>query len=527
MVIKFLIFFLFNNVIFSDKIKNNKYNIIPYDWSNQFGEVLKDGHVIWNNDWNSGNIFFDGTFANFPSTYGPKIENDFLNDTIKILGKDTVFSYFDYNQGDYLLDELAIGSRYVKKERMIEFSAFKRSFVGKNSQYLNSSSTPLQQSYVFNYQSDNKNDLLLFSLGYFDTNTGLPDSTGSSYLNSKIISSNLCWKNSFKKSSISLGRNDFLQRYRSDHSLSLTSRSRYLSRARYYVSYENSLVNNLGFSMYLEQNIRTVVNTSPKLIKWKNYSINISGNDFFIILGNKLIHEDNNPYYNLIYSKESKRTKLIFKLISDVNPLHSSFIDNISILKDKSYSFEANSKIWVMNIRMLVSKGKSSFNYSGINNTSNNIYSLSSTTFKLFPGYNAKIRYIKNLGEGYSSSGPESEIGLILNGQTKLFKNNLKVYTQIEVLKINGYNSNFSLNPVELIPMRNIDNQPLTNNWGINISIISKIKNFNIKYKIHNIPQLFLSPNTIDGQIFSSIVTPYFPDRGKLISFAVEWHFSD
>ena len=41
MVIKILIFFLFNNVIFSDGINNNKYKIIPYDWSNQFGEVLK------------------------------------------------------------------------------------------------------------------------------------------------------------------------------------------------------------------------------------------------------------------------------------------------------------------------------------------------------------------------------------------------------------------------------------------------------------------------------------------------------
>ena len=527
MVIKFLFFFLFNNVIFSDRINNNKYKIIPYDWSNQFGEVLKKGQYIWNNDWSSDNIFFDGTFTGYPSTYGPKIEFGFLNDTIKILGKDTASSYFDYNQGDYLLDELIIGSKYINKGRMLEFSGYKRSFVGRNSQYLNSSSTPIQQSYIFNYQSQKKNDLILYSLGYFDTNTGLPDSTGSSSLKSKIISSNLCWKNSFKESSISLGRNDFLQRYKSNHSLSLISSRRFLSRARYYGSYETSLNRNLGISIYLEQNIRTVINILPELIKWKIYSIKIRGNDFSIILGNKLIHKNMNAHYNISYSKKYNQAKLIFNLISDVNPLHSSFIENKSVLKEKAYSVEAKTEIGILNFRMLIFKGQSFFNYQEKDNISSNTYSLVSTNLNLFKGYNAEIRYVKNIGDGFSSSGPEEEIGLILNGYTKLFKNNMKVYTQIEIIRLNNYNSSFNLNPIELIPLNNTGDILVTNNWGINISIISKIKNFNIKYNIHNIPQLFLNPKSVTGKQFSSVVSPFFPDRGKLVSFAIEWHFSD
>ena len=410
---------------------------------------------------------------------------------------------------------------------MLEFSGYKRSFVGRNSQYLNSSSTPIQQSYIFNYQSQKKNDLILYSLGYFDTNTGLPDSIESSSLKSKIISSNLSWKNSFRESSISLGRNDFLQRYKSDHSLALISSRRFLSRARYYGSYETSLIQNLGISIYLEQNIRTVINILPELIKWQMYSIKIRGNHFSIILGNKLIHKNMNAHYNISYSKKYNQTKLIFNLMSDVNPLHSSIVDNKSVLKEKAYCVEAKTRIGILNFRMLISNGKSSFNYEGQDNISSNVYSFVSTNLNLFKGYNAEIRYVKNIGDGFSSSGPENEIGLILNGYTKLFKDNMKVSTQIEILRLNGYNSNFNLNPVELIPLNDNRDISITNNWGINISIISKIKNFNIKYKIHNIPQLFLNSKGKTGQQFLSVVSPYFPDRGKLISFAIEWHFSD
>ena len=52
---------------------------IPFDWSGQFGYVNKNGAIMWNQDWQSGRLLFDGTWSVYPKMYGNEIEEGFLS----------------------------------------------------------------------------------------------------------------------------------------------------------------------------------------------------------------------------------------------------------------------------------------------------------------------------------------------------------------------------------------------------------------------------------------------------------------
>ncbi len=50
---------------------------IPYDWSGQYGAISNGGRLMWNQDWSVGVLFFDGTFANYPTRFGTSYNNNF------------------------------------------------------------------------------------------------------------------------------------------------------------------------------------------------------------------------------------------------------------------------------------------------------------------------------------------------------------------------------------------------------------------------------------------------------------------
>ena len=121
---------------------------IPFDWSGQFGYVNKNGAIMWNQDWQSGRLLFDGTWSVYPKMYGNEIEEGFVSQSADTSNFDSslVKSYFKYDQGDYSLDRFSLGTNYTGNGRQVHFHAFKRSFYGAYGQYNNQSNQPIQQS---------------------------------------------------------------------------------------------------------------------------------------------------------------------------------------------------------------------------------------------------------------------------------------------------------------------------------------------------------------------------------------------
>ena len=102
-------------MIFADSIEN-----IPFDWSGQFGCVSHNGTILWNKDWSSNQLFFDGTWAIFPRMYGPVVDKGFnqpMDDLHHKKDSSNVKSNFKYDQGDYLLDRNSIGLDYKTNSR--------------------------------------------------------------------------------------------------------------------------------------------------------------------------------------------------------------------------------------------------------------------------------------------------------------------------------------------------------------------------------------------------------------------------
>ena len=96
---------------------------IDYDWGGHLGYLTQDGILVWNKDWESNNILFDGTWSNYPRMYGSKIEEGYyseneipeFNDSLKIR------SNFMYDQGDYLLDRFSNRLGDVDKDPFIGY----------------------------------------------------------------------------------------------------------------------------------------------------------------------------------------------------------------------------------------------------------------------------------------------------------------------------------------------------------------------------------------------------------------------
>ena len=52
-------------------------HIIPYDWANQFGVIDYKNSILWNRDWRSNGLSFDGTWIIYPNMLGNEIKEGF------------------------------------------------------------------------------------------------------------------------------------------------------------------------------------------------------------------------------------------------------------------------------------------------------------------------------------------------------------------------------------------------------------------------------------------------------------------
>ena len=123
---------------------------ISYDWGNQFGYVNENGMIMWGEDWESNNLFFDGSWAIFPLMFGEKLRTSFQNSLSNEISLDSLetVSKINYQQGDYGLDKFSIKIDYAEKNRNIKLFGFKRSYFGNYNQYYANNPQPQQQSYT-------------------------------------------------------------------------------------------------------------------------------------------------------------------------------------------------------------------------------------------------------------------------------------------------------------------------------------------------------------------------------------------
>ncbi len=297
---------------------------IPFDWGEQFGYVNKDGAIMWNEDWQSNRLFFDGTWSNYPKMYGNEIEDGFLNQTpdTSMYDSSRVTSYFKYDQGDYLLDRFSLGTQYLGQGRNVHFHAFKRSYAGTYGQYGNNSNQPIQQSYTVSYESKKGNDHSGISLGHFNTYSGIADSSTRGLIDNRITIANTFWDRSFGVFKTKISIDQFLQRYLANHSLSEFTGVRYLTRSR--------ILGNLGwtgpdgttFHFGTEFNQRNTRIDSLKNVNWSKLYFKGDWADLHGMMGLVISEDEMVPEIELNYFKNFERYFVSFEYDKNVKPTH-------------------------------------------------------------------------------------------------------------------------------------------------------------------------------------------------------------
>ncbi|MEE8335605.1 MAG: hypothetical protein V3S48_04125, partial [Candidatus Neomarinimicrobiota bacterium] len=213
--------------------------ILPFDWVNQSGITIEDGNILWNRDWVSGPLLFDGTYTSFPKKFGRSVSDRFLilrtgdNRELPPL-PDSVFtaSSIDYYRGDHFYDQLGLNADFGEKDRLVTLNGFKRTYGGDHGHYLypGQGLEPIQQSYRFDYVSKSSESVNSLALGRFITHSGLPDSTVNGKIDDDILSAGLRGLRKVYDWDINYHGSIFTQRRKIIHSTRMDSSRTFLNR---------------------------------------------------------------------------------------------------------------------------------------------------------------------------------------------------------------------------------------------------------------------------------------------------------
>ena len=534
---KILKFYFISSLILADGIDN-----ITFDWSGQFGYVSQNGIIRWNKDWNSNQLFFDGTWSIFPRMFGPRIDGGFRKPINELsLAEDSVGvnSYFKYDQGDYLLDRFSFGLDYKTNNRHAYLHGFKRSYAGSFNQYDNDSFQPLQQSYIVSYQSVNENDEGGFSLGHFNTYSGFPDSLDGGLFDNRITTSNIFWESSIGNLETRIAIDYFLQRYLAMHSLSYYDSSRFLSRSQYQGNIIWRMDEGKQILIKAESNNRSIRSNSLYNFNWYELSLEYRSNIFKII--SSFITDRDILFFNngFIIDKRFRNFRIYFDYRSNHRPMHPyyamintidevpSFINETSIVSIFDIEFEKNQFLATIS----QSKDDNILWESILEEPiDNKIHRMIDFKYKtsLIPHIAIETSYKLQESKIYYSNGIGKWMGLKLESSFDLFKDYMLLDASIAFQRIDDRFNSSLINPIEMIPLHGhaVNNDMLTPVNIINANITAYVSTFTISYEWFNIREIILASSSQEDNNYFTI-HPLLPALGRQINLSIKWKFKD
>ena len=509
---------------------------VPFDWAGQFGYVNKNGAILWNEDWRSNRLLFDGTWAIYPRLFGPEIEDGFLNQSPNTSNFDSsrVTSYFKYDQGDYLLDRFSFGTNYNGNGRQVHLHAFKRSYAGPYNQYDNDSHQPLQQTYTAFYESKKGKDHAGISVGHFNTYSGLADSTTRGLIDNRITTANTFWDRSFGVFNSKISIDQFLQRYKSNHSMAAFSGVRYLTRSRIKSVLTWKQSENMNLFSTLEINTRNTKLDSQNTVRWNRLVIGGDWMGFKVKAGLAENGGETEPEFNFSYRKifHSLSGKILVK--RDAFPIHVNSFPDPS--KNLSLTTSTIGDIRWTGKKSQVSASLSTINYQRIalpEFPENEAYTTAGFTCQttLIPLLELAANYSHQLEKSFISDGIKDKLKVGTKTRVQLFDNFMNLDAS---LSLNGWLNRepaVYMHLTEMVPVRNDGSGELNeltkeDIWFINGSITAYVSTFTIKYEWFNISEMILASMGSEQDNYFEI-HPKIPRLGRQVNLSVEWHFLD
>ena len=537
------------------RLCSQQVEFIPFDWGGQFGYVNKNGAIMWNEDWQSNRLLFDGTWAIYPKMYGHEIEDAFLNQTPDTSSFDSsrVTSYFKYDQGDYLLDRFSFGSNYTGDGRQVHLHGFKRSFAGGIfNQYDNDFHQPIQQTYTASYESKKGQDHAGISFGHFNTFSGIADSTTRGLLDNRITIANTFWDRSFGVFNSKISIDQFLQRFQANHSLSEFTGVRYLTRSRIMGELGWTGPDGTTFHFGTEFNQRNTRIDSLKNVNWSKFYLKGDWSDLHGMMGLVISKDEMTPEIELNYFKNFERYFVSFEYDKNVKPTHvyeSQIKLTRKILTQKTtitgelgwksrknkISFIGSHFNFYNDMENIYTPFLSDIPPSGLIEYLHSNYGFNYQTTSI-PFLDVNFTYSNQKTDNVLSDGIADKFNLNTKTHFSLFDGFMLVDVSFS---LNGWLNrewSASMHPIEMIPVSNYSGwemwpvpdstEELDDVWFVNGSITAYVSTFTIKYEWFNISEMILASIGSDQDNFFEI-HPEMPRLGRQVNLSVEWHFMD
>ncbi len=527
---------------------------IPFDWSGQNGMSTNQGILIWNRDWYSGKLFFDGTFHSFPLQFGDRIFafsdlKEYKNETYDLFpDSNEVITSFDYRQGDYFFDQFNLNGQFKKPSQIIEWNGFKRSYGGPYSQFVQLENRnsgvldPNQQSYCFHFSGMIDSVLSTLSVGRFITDSGLYNNSETNGVHrDEITTASASSQFQWQQKNIQFSLNQFMEKRRWVSEFS-KSQLHYLNRGRFSASITPENEKDNGGIYGISGNTQSL--TFPDTTIAKNRSW-ISGwgmlkREKFELSGGFDTGENTVlPRFEILMNKSwnSYHWKQTIAL--------KNYPQHLVIWNDSRPFFET----WLVMNTQLNWKNDPLEVFGGVNYwRSNNLVMVQGdstlTPIELMTinwGFNWMIRqgirwsgnWIHSTNKSTISDGIGDRIKTEIEITKRLFSDNMELTSSLVIEGILNRDSSFGFDPGLGRPFEN-EWQPyalpdyLTAHWNISAKVSSVI----ITYRIRN---LFHAQENTIKQMYPDVpkewIWPrnnaYFLPMGQLVSFGVEWEFEN
>jgi len=523
--------------IFSISIFANEFINYPFDWTNHFGVISKNGRVIWNDDWKHGILFFDGTFSNYPKRYGLDINKHYhLNNNDMPLYKgpelDSAFtnSRIQYTQGDYYLDMLSINTKYSDKIRLLNMNGFKKTYTGPFADYSLGILKPIQQSYYIEYNTTQ----LQAAIGHFLTSSGIPDTSSNGSLNDKILNASIVTNGFIGNWKWIINGSQFNQKYEVQHSSWNNSSIQHLTRSLIEAKIVNEIKDSTLISFGLSVNRRGLSDKySFSLTDWGDIYSSISTKNFNIKGGVSSINNKYNHFLRLLFHLGKKDKGVSFEVSRKIKPnyelrqsnqinYHFAITNYLGLNARYSLSrFNIMTNIFSHNILQTYDDKLEILGFDiDLNFTISDNWTLS--------GY---LRHLTNTNILTDGIGDLIEVSL--SGNENLFNNNMILFFD---LGFNGWinrDSEISFNPFYCTPILIEDPDfLLKDQWNLRSTISIKVSSLKISWKMNNILSVLQSKIDIINEEKIMIINNYLlhqnnRNMGRLMEIHIDWYFSD
>ena len=529
---RFITILIFNiSIIFGQ-------SYISYDLSNQFGFVLDNNQIIWDNEKKFDDLLIDRSTTYFDHKFSSFDFDNMPSDSLYVKSK------FQYEFGDYGFDKLNIGLKKQSEDSSFEFLAMKKSFFGTYSEFANENTSPLSLFYKIDYNTILSKHNFYLSTGYFREDSKFLFNNESLIDNSMNIEFS-------DFLSITVGDSFIANRWDYKIELNHISKSDERSIAEYVVAQDIDIEKNrLNVSANNKKNIflkSFIDNTyyfdhstqrgySRNILQLSNSNQFPFGNFTYGIdyISDKVVPAINYEavfgVVQLSVSRKNKSNMILFDK-QQFGEMFYSFSDDEEIQNwdslvlsygiDRKISFNSNLKlISVNNLQGYDLSTIETLGFNGYFSFSDDMLSLETKIGIPTKRSRVDIIHYHNFYDSLISSNRSHIIDINYNFNTSFVSQNLGIDGKLSFRYLSENNSGYSFDYFRNMPTSNSVSYDESYNIGLdlNISIADVLLTIRLKNALDRLP--------LDGD-YSINNSEIFNPMNSLLSFGIIWEFDD